>query len=40
MIRKAGHHVYLDGWEQFNKEMQDEMKDVEKRQKRLRALEG
>jgi cardiolipin-specific phospholipase len=35
MIRKAGHHVYLDGWEQFNQEMQDEMKDVEERQKSL-----
>jgi cardiolipin-specific phospholipase len=39
MIRKAGHHVYLDGWQQFNQEMQDEMRDVEERQKRLRALE-
>ncbi|KAM0712230.1 hypothetical protein Q7P37_011324 [Cladosporium fusiforme] len=39
MIRKAGHHVYLDGWEQFNEEMLGEMKDVEKRQKRLKDLE-
>ena len=39
MIRKAGHHVYLDGWEQFNEEMREEMKDVEKRQARLKALE-
>lgn len=39
MIRKAGHHVYLDGWEQFNEEMLEEMKDVEKRQARLKALE-
>lgn len=39
MIRKAGHHVYLDGWEQFNEEMLEEMKDVEKRQQRLKALE-
>ena len=38
MIRKAGHHVYLDGWEQFNEEMLEEMKDVEKRQARLKAL--
>jgi cardiolipin-specific phospholipase len=36
IIRKAGHHVYLDGWEQFNKEMQWEMDDVEKRQTRLK----
>jgi len=39
MIRKAGHHVYLDGWEQFNEEMLDEMKDVERRQQRLKALD-
>lgn len=39
VIRKAGHHVYLDGWEQFNEEVLNEMKDVEKRQKRLKALE-
>jgi cardiolipin-specific phospholipase len=39
MIRKAGHHVYLDGWEQFNEEMLEEMKDVEKRQQRLKALD-
>lgn len=40
MIRKAGHHVYLDGWEQFNEEMLEEMKDVEKRQQRLKALDA
>ncbi|CAK4032658.1 related to alpha beta hydrolase [Lecanosticta acicola] len=38
VIRKAGHHVYLDGWEQFNEEIRGEMKDVEKRQKRLSAF--
>jgi cardiolipin-specific phospholipase len=31
VIRKAGHHVYLDGAEQFNEVMLDEMKDVERR---------
>ena len=36
VIRKAGHHVYLDGWEQFNKEMDGEMADVEKREKALK----
>jgi cardiolipin-specific phospholipase len=25
IIRKAGHHVYLDGWEQFNEVMREEM---------------
>ncbi|KAF2168350.1 hypothetical protein M409DRAFT_21784 [Zasmidium cellare ATCC 36951] len=38
IIRKAGHHVYLDGYEQFNNEIFDELRDVEKRQKRLAAL--
>jgi len=32
IINKAGHHVYLDGWEQFNNVMLEEMEDV-KRQK-------
>ena len=36
VIRKAGHHVYLDGWEQFNKEMEGEMADVERREMALR----
>ena len=39
IIKNAGHHLYLDGWEQFNREMMDEMRDVETRQKRLAALE-
>ncbi|CAI6229763.1 unnamed protein product [Periconia digitata] len=33
IINKAGHHVYLDGWEQFNEVMAKEMADV--RAKRL-----
>ncbi|KAI9757224.1 MAG: hypothetical protein M4579_003524 [Chaenotheca gracillima] len=28
VIKKAGHHVYLDGWEEFNEVIQSEMKDV------------
>ena len=35
VIRKAGHHVYLDGYDQFNEEMLREMKDVERREQRL-----
>ncbi|KAF2196856.1 alpha/beta-hydrolase [Delitschia confertaspora ATCC 74209] len=31
IIRKAGHHVYLDGWEQFNRVMLEEMRDVKRR---------
>ncbi|OCK82544.1 alpha/beta-hydrolase [Lepidopterella palustris CBS 459.81] len=32
VIHKAGHHVYLDGAEQFNEIMLEEMKDVMKRE--------
>lgn len=35
VIRKAGHHVYLDNAEHFNEVMQEEMRDVETREKRL-----
>ncbi|WPG98019.1 putative cardiolipin-specific deacylase, mitochondrial [Acrodontium crateriforme] len=38
IIKKAGHHLYLDGWEQFNREIGEEMKDVEARVKRLSSL--
>ena len=38
VIANAGHHVYLDGFEEFNKVMLDEMKDVERREKRLAEL--
>ncbi|KAH7385165.1 Alpha/Beta hydrolase protein [Phaeosphaeria sp. MPI-PUGE-AT-0046c] len=31
IINKAGHHVYLDGWEQFNEVMKSEMDDVRRR---------
>ena len=35
IINKAGHHVYLDGWEQFNRVMLEEMEDVKWRARTL-----
>ncbi|PQE31382.1 alpha beta hydrolase protein [Rutstroemia sp. NJR-2017a WRK4] len=39
IIQKAGHHLYLEGWEQFNeimrKEMRATLKDIEKEKKIL-----
>ena len=34
IIKKAGHHVYLDGWEEFNEVMREEMSDVSRRERR------
>jgi len=36
IIKKAGHHVYLDGWEEFNEVMREEMEDVKRREERGR----
>ncbi|KAL8809807.1 MAG: hypothetical protein Q9200_003093 [Gallowayella weberi] len=33
IIKKAGHHVYLDGWEEFNEVMREEMMDVSKQKR-------
>lgn len=33
IIRKAGHHVYLDGWEEFNQIVLEEMEDVRRRER-------
>ena len=33
IIKKAGHHVYLDGWEEFNEVMRAEMDDVTARER-------
>lgn len=34
VIKKAGHHVYLDGWEEFNEVMREEMAEVSRRGKK------
>jgi cardiolipin-specific phospholipase len=36
IVRKAGHHVYLDGWEEFNEILVGEMEDVRKREEQKR----
>jgi cardiolipin-specific phospholipase len=36
IIKGAGHHVYLDGWEDFNEAMLSEMEDVRKREEGLK----
>ena len=33
IIKKAGHHVYLEGWQEFNEVVRDEMEIVSKRSK-------
>ncbi len=33
VIKNAGHHVYLDGWDEFNEVMRGEMQDVSKHAK-------
>lgn len=33
VIKKAGHHVYLDGWQEFNEVMREEMADVSRHAK-------
>ena len=36
VVQNAGHHVYLDGWVEFNELMRGEMKDVERRTSSVR----
>lgn len=33
IIKKAGHHVYLDGWEEFNQVMREEMQETSRQSK-------
>lgn len=34
IIQKAGHHLYLDGWEQFNEAMREEMEETKRTSKK------
>ncbi|OWP03553.1 hypothetical protein B2J93_7571 [Marssonina coronariae] len=38
IIQKAGHHLYLDGWEQFNEVMRGEMEETKRDSKRFSRL--
>lgn len=38
VIKKAGHHVYLDGWEEFNDVMLKEMDEVSRNERRGPSL--
>lgn len=37
IINKAGHHVYLDGWEQFNRVMLEEMRETREVDKKAKG---
>ena len=37
IVQKAGHHVYLDGWQQFNEIMREEMAETSKETLRKNA---
>lgn len=37
IIQKAGHHLYLDGWEQFNEVMREEMEETRRHTKNFRG---
>ena len=39
IIGKAGHHLYLDGWEEFNQKMREEMEEVSKRERRKQGIQ-
>ena len=37
IIQKAGHHLYLDGWEEFNEVMREEMEETKQSTKKAKA---
>jgi cardiolipin-specific phospholipase len=34
IVKKAGHHLYLDGWEEFNEVMREEMEETRRETKK------
>ncbi|PYH43304.1 putative alpha/beta hydrolase [Aspergillus saccharolyticus JOP 1030-1] len=36
IIKRSGHHVYLDGWEEFNRVVLAEMEEVERKERAIR----
>ncbi|KAL1970695.1 hypothetical protein VTN77DRAFT_4339 [Rasamsonia byssochlamydoides] len=38
IIKKAGHHLFLDAWEEFNEVVLEEMEDVRRREERRRKM--
>jgi len=38
VIHKAGHHLYLDGWEEFNQVMREEMEETSRQTKKAKGL--
>ena len=40
VIKKAGHHLYLDGADEFNEVMREEMEDVRRREGGGKGVDG
>lgn len=38
VIKKAGHHVYLDGWEEFNEVIREEMEETRRQTRREKGI--
>jgi cardiolipin-specific phospholipase len=38
IIQKAGHHLYLDGWQEFNEVMREEMEETSRQTKKFNKL--
>ena len=36
VVKRAGHHVYLDGWEEFNRTVLGEMEDVGRKERAIK----